>query len=144
MSTKNVALLYDNYRLSKTLMTGVLIALCLLCLSNVYAAGGTTAALPTGGGLGIPGTDDSAGFGKTMVSIIKWGISILAVCALGFGLALAIFKLFSLVNDARTNDVGWGPVISQMLVILLIVGVAVLFYGLINKFVFEFLDKLVA
>lgn len=138
MSTNSVALNFSD--LFRKGFTALFITMLVFYLPDALADGG----LPVGGDIGVPGAGDDANLATLIVAIVKWGIFIMAIIGLGFGLSGSIFTLFRLVNDARTNEGGWGPVVNQMLIILVIIAVALALFGVINKFVFEPLENFVS
>ena len=96
--------------------------------------------LPSGS-IGIPGVADDANWATNMVKLFRWGLMLMLVVVLGFGIGRSILTMFSLINDAR-NGGEWGPAIQQIILVLVNVAFSLGLFALANKYVFEPLDKL--
>ena len=108
------------------------------CLYLPQAA--AQSALPSGS-IGIPGVADDANWATNMVKLFRWGLMLMLVVVLGFGIGRSILTMFSLINDAR-NGGEWGPAIQQIILVLVNVAFSLGLFALANKYVFEPLDKL--
>lgn len=131
LSTQEINLF--NKRLMLTLF---IVALLLFLPDIVYAQ----QALPTGGNVAIPGTSDNDSWVKKFSFVIKLGIFLLCMAAVGFGVSDSIFSIFRTINDARQSG-EWGPAIKQMLVIILAIVMAVVLFAVLNELVIGAIDK---
>ncbi|RKW15336.1 MAG: hypothetical protein D8H94_07120 [Cardiobacterium sp.] len=96
--------------------------------------------LPSGS-IGIPGVANSDNWVSNMVGLFRWGLTLLLVVVLGFGIGRSILTMFSLINDAR-NGGEWGPAIQQIVLVLINIAFSLGLFALANKYVLEPLDKL--
>lgn len=125
----------DTGNLRRLMLFGFLITLFVL-LPEAMA----DSILPSGS-LGIPGTSDGESWSSQMIKALSWGLKLLLLLGLGIGIAMSIFTLFRLVNDARSTG-EWGPVIQQVVIVIVIIVFAFVLFGIANKYVFEPLDKM--
>ena len=125
----------DSGNLRRLMLFGFLITLFVL-LPEAMA----DSILPSGS-LGIPGTSDNDSWSNQIIKALSWGLKLLLLLGLGIGIAMSIFTLFRLVNDARSTG-EWGPVIQQVVIVIVIIVFAFVLFGIANKYVFEPLDKM--
>lgn len=119
--------------------TLILFALIVAMLLPHLAQAQTAGILPTTG-VDIPGTTDSDSWVKKFGYLIRFGIFLICMAAVGFGMGDSIFGIFRTINDAK-NTGEWGPAIKQILQILLGVVIALVLFAVLNTIVFEALQK---
>lgn len=126
----------------RTLLLLALIFLMLLPILAQAQAANNSGLLPTTG-VSIPGTTDSDSWVKKFGYIIRLGIFLICMGAVGFGMSDSIFGIFRTINDARNNG-EWGPAIKQILLILLGVVIALVLFAVLNNVVFSAIEKFLA
>lgn len=109
--------------------TMCLLAICVLIPEPAFAQ-----MLPTDS-MDIPGTNQGDSFIVKIKKLIGWTIYLLALAALGTGVAMSIFSLFKQVNDARAGNTEWGPAIQQMFIVLFVIVISIALYALLNTYV---------
>lgn len=123
----------------RLILTFFIVAVLFFLPDIVYAQ----QALPTGGNVVIPGTSDSDSWVKKFSFVIKLGVFILCMAAVGFGISDSIFSIFRTINDARQTG-EWGPAMKQMLIIILGIVMAVVLFAVLNELVMGAIDKFFA
>ncbi len=103
----------------------------------VLAAGSATdtGLLPTGD-LNIPGTESTDSAFKIIGYIVRIGVFLFIVMAMGFGMGTSIWAIFGSINDARQKE-DWVGMMKQIIAVLIALAFALLIYVLAEKFVIK-------
>lgn len=108
----------------------------LLLFSALFLLPEAMAQLPVGDGLDLPGIGADAKWYQKLGGAIIFGLVILFIGGLLFGLAMAVISLFRLIGDAKETG-EWGKVIVQVIIILIIIAFAFAIFYLANEFGFN-------
>lgn len=108
----------------------------ILLLSMLLFQPEAMAQLPVGDGLDLPGVGSDAKWYQKLGGAIIFGLVILFIGGLLFGLAMAVISLFRLIGDAKETG-EWGKVIVQVIIILIIIAFAFAIFYLANEFGFN-------
>lgn len=98
--------------------------------------------LPTGS-LEVPGAGADAKPLKTIGYIIRIGVFLFIVLAMGYGLGTSIFAIFGSINDARQKE-DWGGMMKQIIGVLIALAFAFLIYALANELVIKPIEAVFA
>lgn len=119
-----------------------LLAIVLFVPDWAHAQAAGSGLLPSGEDLKIPGAKADSGPFENVVAIMRFVLALILLIILGFGLSDSMASIFGIVNDVRNGTVQWVPALKQIGLVLAAIGFAFLIFFLVDKYVIQYIAKL--